>query len=141
MKASNRYVVALMVCTLAGIGAFGCGSVKNAGKNIDRDGNGVRYAAKDTEDKTGHDAPHTITATADEGGSITPSGRTLVPCGSSQIYIATANAGYKVADVMVDGQSVGPSPDLYHDDSSSYTFDNVNEDHEISATFGVKLTL
>ena len=78
-----------------------------------------------------------ITAEAEPGGSISPPGSTSVPRGSSQTFIATANAGYRVADVLIDGRSVGAVPYLYRDHSSSYTFNNVAANHVISALFDV----
>ena len=70
---------------------------------------------------------YTISASADMGGSISPIGSTIVNHGSNQGCTITPDAGYKVADVLVDGISVGPV--------SSYTFDQVAEDHTIHATF------
>ena len=50
---------------------------------------------------------YTITATAGEGGSITPNGDVSVKEGASQTFAITANNGYEIADVLVDGSSVG----------------------------------
>jgi hypothetical protein len=69
----------------------------------------------------------TIIATAGAHGSITPSGTTAVNFGSSQTYTITPDTGYTVADVLVDGASVGPA--------TSYTLVNVTANHTISATF------
>jgi len=70
---------------------------------------------------------HIITATAGTEGIIEPSGATTVLRGDSQGFTITPNAGYEIADVLVDGSSVGTV--------SSYTFDNVQVDHTISAVF------
>ena len=72
-------------------------------------------------------APYTITATAGANGTITPDGATSVDCGADQIFTITANVGYQIADVLVDGASVGAI--------SSYTFTEVSAEHTISATF------
>jgi hypothetical protein len=69
----------------------------------------------------------TITATAGSNGSISPSGAVQVFGGSNQSYSITANAGYCVSDVLVNGSSVGAV--------SSYTFTNVQANHTISVTF------
>lgn len=69
---------------------------------------------------------YTITATAGENGSITP-GTTQVYKGDSQTFTITADSGYHIEDVLVDGASVGAV--------SSYTFDDVAADHTISVTF------
>lgn len=70
---------------------------------------------------------HTITATAGTGGSISPNGSTSIEQGSSQTYTITAKTGYKIADVKVDGTSIGAA--------STYTFSNVSSAHTINATF------
>jgi len=71
--------------------------------------------------------PHTIHSSASTGGSIVPAGDVAVDHGGSQGYTIAAASGYHVADVMVDGISVGPV--------SSYTFDQVVATHTIHATF------
>jgi hypothetical protein len=69
----------------------------------------------------------TITATAGEGGTITPSGATTVACGGSQTYaIASSDACRVITDVQVDGVSVGAA--------TGYTFRDVNSSHTIAAT-------
>ena len=70
---------------------------------------------------------YTITATAGEGGSITPNGDVSVKEGASQTFAITANNGYEIADVLVDGSSVGAV--------ESYTFSDVKANHTISASF------
>ena len=72
---------------------------------------------------------HTITATAGPNGSITPSGAVSVNHGANQTFAITPDTGYHVADVLVDGSSVGAV--------TSYSFDNVTADHTISATFAI----
>ncbi|MET3730829.1 T9SS type A sorting domain-containing protein [Moheibacter stercoris] len=72
-------------------------------------------------------APYAITATAGTNGSISPSGDVEVNCGEDQTFNITADAGYIVSDVLVDGVSVGAV--------STYTFTEVSADHTISATF------
>ncbi|MGD8701156.1 MAG: hypothetical protein PVH26_01880, partial [Desulfosarcina sp.] len=70
---------------------------------------------------------HTISASAGTGGSISPTGSASVNHGSSQGYTITPNVGYQVANVLVDGTSVGSV--------SSYNFDHVVKDHTIQASF------
>jgi hypothetical protein len=69
----------------------------------------------------------TITATAGAGGSITPSGAVSVPSGADQSFTIAADACYSIADVLVDGVSVGAVP--------SYTFHGVTANHTIAASF------
>ncbi|OQX07027.1 MAG: hypothetical protein BWK80_50060 [Desulfobacteraceae bacterium IS3] len=71
---------------------------------------------------------HTITATADDNGSINPSGEIDVEDGkSSPTFTMNADAGYRVSDVKVDGVSVGAK--------TTYTFANVKADHDIAVSF------
>ena len=68
----------------------------------------------------------TITTSAGKGGSISQSISDIEPGSSVTVYI-TANSGYSISDVTVDGHSVGPV--------SQYTFENVIESHSIVASF------
>jgi hypothetical protein len=68
-----------------------------------------------------------ITANAGANGTISPSGVTNVDYGSNVNYTMTPNSGYKVADVEVDGSSVGAV--------TNYGFTSVIASHVISATF------
>jgi len=70
---------------------------------------------------------HTITASAGANGTISPSGTVSVDEGGNKAFTFTPDAGYQIADVVVDGTSVGVK--------SSYTFTNVTEDHTITVTF------
>lgn len=72
-------------------------------------------------------APYTITATAGANGTITPDGATSVDCGADQTFTITANVGYQIADVLIDGVSVGAV--------TTYTFTEVSAEHTISASF------
>ena len=70
---------------------------------------------------------YTIVSSVEEGGKISPSGETLVNEGESQEYTITAEEGYILADVQVDGESVGAV--------TSYIFEEVKGDHTIKALF------
>ena len=70
---------------------------------------------------------YTIEATAGSNGSISPSGKTAVVSGEDATFVITPDSGYQVADVLVDGKSVGAV--------RSYTFENVKANHTISVTF------
>jgi len=78
-------------------------------------------------------ATYTITATAGTGGSISPSGSASVTAGNGQTYTITANSGYTISDVKVDGSSIGAA--------STYTFSGVSSSHSISATFASAASL
>ena len=70
---------------------------------------------------------YTITASAGANGTITPNGATSVNCGANQTFNITANSGFAVQDVLVDGVSQGTV--------TNYTFSNITATHTISATF------
>lgn len=69
--------------------------------------------------------PYSITATAGANGTITESAR--LNYGDSKTFTFYPNTGYSVYDVKVDGVSIDPV--------SSYTFENVRENHTISVTY------
>ena len=73
---------------------------------------------------------YTISASAGTGGSISPSGSVLVNQGLNQAFTITANNGYIISAVLVDGTSQGAV--------STYTFTNVQTSHTISASFSVE---
>jgi hypothetical protein len=79
--------------------------------------------------RTSRSANPIITASAGAGGSISPSGSVSVPYGTNQAFSITAAPCYSIADVIVDGSSVGAV--------SSYTFNNVTLDHTITASFSL----
>jgi predicted small secreted protein len=137
MNAVKTVVVVLVAGALAGIGALGCNTFKGVGRDIQGVGRGIQNAVEKAQRWNEHHRLKRITASAGVGGTINPSGLTSVPPGSSPTFTATANAGYRVADVLVDGRSVGAFPDLYHDNASSYTFYDITRHHTISASFEV----
>ena len=69
----------------------------------------------------------TIQASAGANGSISPAGAVPVAFNKSQTFTIAPASGYHVQDVKVDGGSVGAV--------TSYTFNSVNSDHTIEATF------
>lgn len=73
---------------------------------------------------------YTINASAGANGSINPSGAVSANQGINKPFTITPNSGYRIADVLVDGVSVGPVSD--------YSFLNVAANHSISASFAIK---
>lgn len=73
-----------------------------------------------------------ITAAAGANGSISPSGSVEVKEGADQTFTITADEGYEIENLKVDGSDVSAA--------SSYTFNNVTEAHRIEATFKQKVT-
>ena len=113
-----------------------------AGWNTQADGSGESYAAGDAFQLTGQNAVlyaqwsysssggvtrYTIKASAGEGGSISPSGSVRVRRGSDKTFTLTPDEGYVIADVLVDGESVGAV--------DKYTFESVRKAHTIEALF------
>ena len=70
---------------------------------------------------------YTIKATAGANGTLSPSGDVSVRGGRDQAFTITPDQGYTVADIKIDGQSVGAV--------TSYTFENVRKAHTIEVTF------
>ena len=70
---------------------------------------------------------YTINAASGEGGSISDSGKKLVPFGGNATYTFTPDAGYAVKAVIVDGENVGVMDE--------YTFKRISADHTISVEF------
>ena len=84
-------------------------------------------------DDFGAMAPVTITASAGENGTITPSGEIEVFYGSNKEFTIVPAEGYRVASVMVDGNT-NVADNLV---DGVYTFVNVIANHTINATFEV----
>ena len=72
-------------------------------------------------------AVYQITASAGPNGNISPAGPTPVNYNGSQTYTITPDPCYSIADVLVNGVSVGAV--------GTYTFTNVTTDQTIAATF------
>ena len=72
-------------------------------------------------------ASYVITANAIGSGSISPSGVTSVVRGGTLSYSVTPDSGSHIADVLVDGVSVGAL--------GTYAFTNTQTDHAITAHF------
>ena len=70
---------------------------------------------------------YTITASAGEGGSISPSGRVFAAHNSDKTFTITADKGYEISDVVVDGKSVGAV--------ERYAFEQIRANHTIHVTF------
>ena len=76
------------------------------------------------------DPTYAIRASAGKDGSISPKGTVRVEKNDSKTYTITADKGYAIADVTVNGKSVGAV--------DSYTFKNVTSDQTIRATFALE---
>jgi uncharacterized repeat protein (TIGR01451 family) len=73
---------------------------------------------------------YVVSVTQTTGGTITPGSPAAVARGgSSEVLSIRANLGYRVADVLVDGHSIGPA--------FEYQFINVTNARSIEASFAV----
>jgi hypothetical protein len=72
-----------------------------------------------------------VTATAGAGGSISPSGVSRVGSGGGVSYTITPDVNYHIADVLVNGSTVGAV--------SNYNFTNLLVDQTIAASFAVNV--
>ncbi|WP_400260559.1 chitobiase/beta-hexosaminidase C-terminal domain-containing protein [Candidatus Methanomassiliicoccus intestinalis] len=70
---------------------------------------------------------YTITATAGIGGTISPTGVTTIESGKDVVFNITADDGYQIKDVVIDGISVGKT--------NNYAIMNVSSNHTIDAEF------
>lgn len=74
-----------------------------------------------------HNRRFTITATTEEGGSVTPAGKSVVMFGGGITYKIVPDVGYEIDYVLVDGKNVGAV--------DSYSFRNVTKNHTIFVEF------
>ena len=119
--------------------SYTCAISPDAGYHIEEvlvDGNAVGQVSSYTFDNINADHiietqfainRYTITATLTGKGAISPEGSVELAHGTNQSYEIFQNNGYRIADVKVDGISVGVV--------ENYVFANVNQDHAIEASF------
>ena len=108
--------------------ANGNGTDYEEGERLTLTGDLTLYAQWRKNGSTGTDTTsYTIDASASRGGDISPSGRVFVARGNDRTFRITADEGYVIDDVRVDGESVG----AVH----TYTFENVRRDHTIEVIF------
>ena len=72
---------------------------------------------------------YTIVASSGNNGTISPSGNVSVAAGGDQTFTITPAGGYQIADVVVNGSSVGAV--------ANYIFTGVSVDQTIHATFDI----
>lgn len=129
MKLANGTLTAIAICALTGMSIAGCNTFKGAGKDIQRGGKAVENAAENAHSRnSNYKSPrHSIESNSAPGGTISPSGNSTFSTGASGTYIVQADPGYHIADVVVDGKSMGAM--------QRHTFEKLSQDHTISAKF------
>ena len=115
--------------TFTGWSGTGLTGENNLTVTIPKGSTGNRgYTAHWRYNGSGHSySYYTIKATAGAGGSISPSGNVSVREGRDQAFTITPDKGYAVANVKIDGRSIGAV--------KSYTFENVRRNHTIEVSF------
>ena len=115
--------------TFTGWSGTGLTGENNLTVTIEKGSTGNRtYTAHWRCNGSGHSySYYTIKATAGSGGSISPSGSVSVREGRDQAFTITPDKGYAVANVKIDGRSIGAV--------KSYTFENVRRNHTIEVSF------
>ena len=115
--------------TFTGWSGTGLDGENNMTVTIEKGSTGNRtYTAHWRYNGSGHSySYYTIKATAGAGGSISPSGNVSVREGRDQTFTITPDKGYAVANVKIDGKSIGAV--------KSYTFENVSRTHTIEVIF------
>lgn len=94
---------------------------------VDEAFNTLQIAKDSLSDDSTSVMQYNIVSTAGEGGTISPRGSVWVPMNTNRTFTITANEGYAIIDVLVDGKSIGAV--------SSYTFEKVTGRHTIEAKF------
>ena len=115
--------------TFTGWSGTGLTGENNLTVTIEKGSTGDRsYTAHWRYNGSGHSySYYTIKATAGASGSISPSGNVSVREGRDQTFTITPDKGYAVANVKIDGKSIGAV--------KSYTFENVRRTHTIEVIF------
>ncbi len=73
------------------------------------------------------EASYVVALSAGEGGNVNPTGEQIVKHGADLAVTITANKGWQISDVLVDGVSVGAV--------NTYTFETVTANHTLEARF------
>lgn len=77
--------------------------------------------------ESGTPATYSLTASSNGQGSISPAGDIAVLEGERASFVFNAETNYHVADIIVDGNSVGPIDAL--------SFENIDASHTVQAVF------
>jgi hypothetical protein len=77
--------------------------------------------------ETGTPATYSLTASSSGQGIVSPSGAVIVLEGERASFVFNAQTDCHVADIIVDGKSVGPIDAL--------SFENINSSHTVQAVF------
>ena len=80
-------------------------------------------------------AGYEITATAEDHGTIDPSGTVKVKENADQTFVITSDTGYVIDEVLADGKA---ETEAAEKTTYEYTFNNVTASHTIHATFKEK---
>jgi beta-glucanase (GH16 family) len=118
-EVSSRF---FLRCAARGLGVLACVLLTSCGGGAGGGSGEVTPTPVPTPTPT-----YAIAASAGANGHISPGGSLSVVQGASQAYTITADAGYTISGLLVDGVDVGAL--------ASYTFVNVQTAHTVSARF------
>ena len=74
---------------------------------------------------------YTITARAEHGGAINPSGQIIIDQNGTAEFVIIPDMGYTVSNIIVDGETI--------DSASLYRFDQISQNHTITVHFGIEV--
>lgn len=113
----------IIVCVSQGMFSFKPGSVKAN----DKEDPAVTQKADDSDKDEPKESQYTVFVSAGNGGSANPNGKVTVDAWGSTTVSFTADEGYVIQSVVVDGEEMGAL--------TSYTLSYITSDHTIMVTF------
>ena len=113
----------IIVCVSQGMFSFKPGSVKAN----DKEDTAATQKVDDSDKDEPKESQYTVFVSAGNGGSANPNGKVTVDAWGSTTVSFTADEGYLIQSVVVDGEEMGAL--------TSYTLSYITSDHTIMVTF------
>lgn len=115
-------IATVILCAASGVFSFRPGSVTANDETV-----AVTPTPKPEKDDADDGEKYTVFVSAGNGGTSNPKGSVSVEAWTNLTVTFTAEEGYELESVKVDGQNIGAV--------SSYTLYSIVEDHNIVASF------